>query len=91
MQRGLVSNLERVGKGWFNIHETNHQTYMYSKLRRLLNMVRFHSSSTEIVWSSKLKHAAVLSWRPSSRIQRVSLEEPEASHEACKLYRSLCY
>lgn len=41
MQRGLVTNLERVGKGWFNIHETNHQTYMYSKLRRLLNMVRF--------------------------------------------------
>lgn len=40
LQKAVVTNLERVGKGWFNIHETNHQTYMYSKLRKLLNMVR---------------------------------------------------
>ena len=40
LKTAIVTSLERVGKGWFNIYESNHQTYLFSKLRKLLTMVR---------------------------------------------------
>jgi dynein heavy chain len=30
-----------VGKGWYNLAETNFETYRFSKLRRFLGLVRF--------------------------------------------------
>lgn len=41
LQRSVTSSLERAGKGWFNVHESNHATYEHSKLRKLLTAVRF--------------------------------------------------
>jgi dynein heavy chain, axonemal len=41
LHRGITGSLNRVGKGWFNIHESNHRTYAYSKLKKLLTVVRF--------------------------------------------------
>lgn len=41
LQRSVSSSLERAGKGWYNVHESNHATYEHSKLRKLLTAVRF--------------------------------------------------
>ena len=41
LTRGVTAALERVGKGWFNLAESNAQTYGYSKLKKLLTAVRF--------------------------------------------------
>jgi dynein heavy chain, axonemal len=46
LQRSFVSCLDRVGKGWFNIHESNQQTYEFSKLKRLLSVARFMMEDT---------------------------------------------
>lgn len=40
LQRSISSALDRVGKGWFNTHESNFSTYEFSKLKRLLMTVR---------------------------------------------------
>lgn len=40
LQRAISSALDRVGKGWFNTHESNFSTYEFSKLKRLLLTVR---------------------------------------------------
>lgn len=34
-------NLNKVGKGWYNMHETNTETYEFSKLKKFLTVVRF--------------------------------------------------
>lgn len=46
LQRVITSSLDRVGKGWFNINESNHQTYEYSKLKKLLTCMRFMMEDT---------------------------------------------
>lgn len=40
LQRAISTALDRVGKGWFNTHESNYSTYEFSKLKRLLMTVR---------------------------------------------------
>jgi dynein heavy chain, axonemal len=41
LQHTVTSSLDRIGKGWFNIHERSHDMYAHSKLRRLLTAIRF--------------------------------------------------
>ena len=37
----IKSSLRDVGKGWFNLKESNRELYDFSKLRRFLTMVNF--------------------------------------------------
>jgi hypothetical protein len=37
----VKSSLRDVGKGWFNLKESNRELYDFSKLRRFLTMVNF--------------------------------------------------
>lgn len=37
----LKSTFKDVGKGWFNIKETNIDAYNFSKMKRYLTMIRF--------------------------------------------------
>jgi dynein heavy chain, axonemal len=46
LQHAVTSSLDRIGKGWFNIHERSHDMYAHSKLRRLLNAIRFMMEDT---------------------------------------------
>jgi dynein heavy chain, axonemal len=46
LQRSLTSSLDRVGKGWYNLHESNHETYSFSKLKKLLTAARFMAEDT---------------------------------------------
>ena len=41
LQRGFTASLDRIGKGWFNLNETNPQMYAQSKLFRLLTAIRY--------------------------------------------------
>ena len=42
----IMQSLKNVGKGWFNLNETNHEIHDYSKLKRFLNMTRFRMEDT---------------------------------------------
>lgn len=42
LKAGIKSSFKDVGKGWYNLHESNMETYEFSKLRRFLSLVRFH-------------------------------------------------
>lgn len=35
------ASFKDVGKGWYNLAETNFEAYRFSKLRRFLGLVRF--------------------------------------------------
>ena len=37
----IRTSLRDVGKGWFNIHETNWEVYQISKLKAFMEMVKF--------------------------------------------------
>lgn len=37
----IKDNLSKVGKGWYNMHETNTETYEFSKLKKFLTIVKF--------------------------------------------------
>lgn len=36
----IERNLEHVGKGWFNLNESNKESYEFSKLKKFLNIVK---------------------------------------------------
>ena len=42
----IKSSLRDVGKGWFNLKESNRELYDFSKLKRLLTMVNFMMQDT---------------------------------------------
>ncbi|GAX80571.1 hypothetical protein CEUSTIGMA_g8008.t1 [Chlamydomonas eustigma] len=42
----VKSSFKDVGKGWYNLHENNMETYAFSKLKRLLSLVRFTMEDT---------------------------------------------
>jgi dynein heavy chain len=46
----IKSSLKDVGKGWFNMKDTNRELYDFSKLKRLLTMVNFMMQAS--VWSA---------------------------------------
>lgn len=37
----ITMNLSRVSKGWYNMHETNTETYEFSKLKKLLTIIKY--------------------------------------------------
>ena len=37
----IRSALAHVTKGWFNLEETNHEVYAGSKLKKLMELVKF--------------------------------------------------
>uniref|UniRef100_A0A0G4F0A6 Dynein heavy chain 1, axonemal n=1 Tax=Chromera velia CCMP2878 TaxID=1169474 RepID=A0A0G4F0A6_9ALVE len=46
VQRLIVRHFENVGRGWFNMQETNKETYEFGKLKKYLNVVRFMMQDT---------------------------------------------
>lgn len=46
LKNGIRHSLKDVGKGWFNLHETNRETYDFSKLKRFLTLTRFIMEDT---------------------------------------------
>ncbi|XP_060076356.1 dynein axonemal heavy chain 1-like, partial [Ylistrum balloti] len=41
LRNAIRTSLRDVGKGWFNIHETNFEVYQISKLKAFMEMVKF--------------------------------------------------
>ncbi|XP_052808511.1 dynein axonemal heavy chain 1-like isoform X3 [Mya arenaria] len=41
LRAAIRTKLRDVGKGWFNIHETNFEVYQISKLKKFMEMVKF--------------------------------------------------
>mmetsp|Transcript_17510 Transcript_17510/g.38593 ORF Transcript_17510/g.38593 Transcript_17510/m.38593 type:complete len:101 (-) Transcript_17510:73-375(-) len=37
----ITSNLKHIGKGWFNLMETNKESYEFSKLKKFLTIVKY--------------------------------------------------
>ncbi|XP_074644244.1 dynein axonemal heavy chain 1-like [Tubulanus polymorphus] len=42
LRAAIRTSLRDVGKGWFNIHETNWEVYQISKLKKFMEMVKFN-------------------------------------------------
>ena len=40
------ASVSPTGKGWYNLNETNYETYCFSKLRRLLTLTRYMMEDT---------------------------------------------
>ena len=41
MRESIHSALAQVAKGWFNLEETSHEVYSVSKLKKLMELVKF--------------------------------------------------
>jgi dynein axonemal heavy chain len=41
LRQSIHDHLQDVGKGWFNLQEKNREVYMFSKLKKFLNLVNF--------------------------------------------------
>lgn len=41
LRAAIRTSLRDVGKGWFNLHETNWEVYQRSKLKKFMEMVKF--------------------------------------------------
>lgn len=46
LKNSIKNSFKDVGKGWYNIHETNRETYEFSKLKKFLNMIRYLMEDT---------------------------------------------
>ena len=42
LRAAIRTSLRDVGKGWFNLHETNWEVYQISKLKKFMEMVKFN-------------------------------------------------
>ena len=42
LRAAIRTSLRDVGKGWFNIHETNWEVYQVSKMKAFMEMVKFN-------------------------------------------------
>ncbi|XP_064629143.1 dynein axonemal heavy chain 1-like isoform X2 [Lineus longissimus] len=42
LRASIRTSLRDVGKGWFNIHETNWEVYQISKMKKFMEMVKFN-------------------------------------------------
>jgi len=51
----IAMNLSRVSKGWYNMHETNTETYEFSKLKKLLTIIKYMMQESIL----KLSHRSV--------------------------------
>ncbi|KAF5829735.1 dynein heavy chain, N-terminal region 2-domain-containing protein [Dunaliella salina] len=46
LKNAIKSSFKDVGKGWFNLHETNMETYEFSKLKKFLTQTKFIMEDT---------------------------------------------
>lgn len=46
LRAAIRTSLRDIGKGWFNIHETNWEVYQKSKLKKFMEMVKFMMQDT---------------------------------------------
>ena len=42
LRAAIRTSLRDVGKGWFNLHETNWEVYQISKMKKFMEMVKFN-------------------------------------------------
>lgn len=60
-----------AGKGWYNLNETNYDTYCFSKLRRLLALTRYMMEDTlrSLVTDNQTKFLAFVQLTCSGQVQ----------------------
>ena len=42
LRAGVRTNLRDVGRGWFNLQESDWEVYQVSKLKKLIEMIKFN-------------------------------------------------
>ena len=42
LRAGVRTSLRDVGRGWFNLQESDWEVYQMSKLRKLIEMIKFN-------------------------------------------------
>ena len=71
LKNSIKNSFKDVGKGWYNMHETNRETYEFSKLKKFLNMIRFVMEDTMrfLVEDSLRKFAKFISNACSAKVR----------------------
>jgi len=41
LQSCIKNSLDMVSKGWYNMHETSYEVYQGSKLKKLMELIKF--------------------------------------------------
>ncbi|GMH32802.1 hypothetical protein BSKO_00636 [Bryopsis sp. KO-2023] len=79
LKNAIRHSLKDVGKGWFNLHESNRETYEFSKLRRFLALTRFVMEDTLrfLLEENLTKFHDFLSWSTKCKIKIEDTREVE--------------
>ena len=87
LKNSIKNSFKDVGKGWYNMQETNRETYEFSKLKKFLNMIRFVMEDTMrfLVEDSLQKYTNFIQSACASKVrsQCISPMPPAASRPAC--------
>jgi hypothetical protein len=49
LRAAIRTSLRDVGRGWFNLHESNWEVYQISKLKKFMEMVKFNMQVCHIL------------------------------------------
>ncbi len=60
LRAAIRTSLRDVGKGWFNIHETNWEVYQMSKMKKFMEMVKFNMQVGSIYFFLSYLHPSVI-------------------------------
>ena len=69
LRAGVRTNLRDVGRGWFNLQECDWEVYQVSKLKKLVEMIKFNMQVSTIVQQQNVAIWLVVLtayWRPCS-------------------------
>ncbi|KAJ9531690.1 hypothetical protein QJQ45_021840, partial [Haematococcus lacustris] len=74
LKNAIKSSFKDVGKGWYNLHEANMETYEFSKLKKFLTLTRFVMEDTLrfLLEESLTKYVAFITAACSTKVRVVS-------------------
>eukprot|EP00929_Paragymnodinium_shiwhaense_P038459 TRINITY_DN20312_c0_g2_i1.p1 TRINITY_DN20312_c0_g2~~TRINITY_DN20312_c0_g2_i1.p1 ORF type:complete len:4570 (-),score=1248.97 TRINITY_DN20312_c0_g2_i1:75-13784(-) len=89
MHQTVLREFANVGKGWFNINETNYDLYQRGKLKRFLTLVRFIMQTTvhEIGENSVHEFVAAVNALTPEKVDVESLSDVHCTFRDAHLYR----
>ena len=76
-----------AGKGWYNLNESNYETYCFSKMKSLLVVTRFMMEDTlrSLVLDNHSKYVAFVNAACSTKVILPALRLPKSPPTALKL------
>ena len=76
----LVIVCSSAGKGWYNLNESNYETYCFSKMKSLLAVTRFMMEDTlrSLVLDNHVKYVAFVNAACGAKVTMLALHVPNS-------------